>query len=819
MLIDYYGGDYQLGLIQGAEETTKRSDNNMVVAVGRWLNSPKPIDSIQNDIFHHLKNPGTDGIVVASGCLSHYVSQEELAQFVAKFAPLPVISISVQVPGVPSLIVDNRRGQQQIVDHLIESHGARRIAYIRGPAASFEAAERLDGYKDALRIHGIDFEPSLVIDGNFWVDSGKSSVERLLDDGVTFDSLVAANDYMALGAMEGLKSRGLRIPQDVRLVGFDDAPVARMGSPSLTTVRQPLQRMGALAIELLNQKLDGKSVADVYSLDVELVRRQSCGCGYGYAKMDSTKFGKPVAPLNVAGLTALRERLQEKTLSAICVYSEFWPSIVKALIDALLAEFDGNPGKFLAVLFVQLELTKKRVDILDQFYNVVVTLRAEVLSSFSEANAIEDLCHSALLMVSEWINRVQMRALYDQDIAAINLRASIERLSTVLTNTALSEALEAVLPAAGIRSACLSLYDEGSTERLRTFAIAGVANAVELRGCQFEPNEIVPAGFCSTERCQSFVLMPLSHGDVLYGQALLEAGEQFSVYTMLREQIGALLKTAELHRTVVEETSRRERAERERLESETQVAQQIQTAILPDHLDVPGLVITAVMRPATTVGGDYYDVIPIDDGCFIGIGDVTGHGLLAGMIMMMVQSMVTATIRSNPERYPSQILPPINRALYDNIRHRLHGTDHVTLTLIKYRNDGKLFLAGAHDEPLIWRKSTGKCSRVSPPGFWLGAVAEVEEMTTDLELQLEDGDKIVLYTDGITEAMNASHEQFGLGRLTAVVERYGSEPPATLSAAVLHALSNWTSTQIDDISLLVAQYDVQAMSATKTTLQ
>jgi sigma-B regulation protein RsbU (phosphoserine phosphatase) len=136
----------------------------------------------------------------------------------------------------------------------------------------------------------------------------------------------------------------------------------------------------------------------------------------------------------------------------------------------------------------------------------------------------------------------------------------------------------------------------------------------------------------------------------------------------------------------------------------------------------------------------------------------------------------------------------------------LHGTDHVTLTLIKYEEQGKLFLSGAHDDPLIWRKRTGKCERLSSPGFWLGALEDIESMSSDLEVNLEEGDQLVLYTDGITEAMNGSHEQFGLNRLVAVIERHGTESPTQLCAAILLALANWSSTQIDDVSLVVACY-------------
>jgi serine phosphatase RsbU (regulator of sigma subunit) len=175
----------------------------------------------------------------------------------------------------------------------------------------------------------------------------------------------------------------------------------------------------------------------------------------------------------------------------------------------------------------------------------------------------------------------------------------------------------------------------------------------------------------------------------------------------------------------------------------------------------------------------------------------------------MIQSMITAAVRANPRQSPATILPVVNRALYDNVRHRLRGNDHATLTLIRYERSGRLLFSGAHDEPLIWRKRTGKCEVVQPPGFWLGAVEDIEAMTQDLEVNIEDGDLLVLYTDGVTEAMNATHEQFGFARLKSLVERRASDGPDALRQGILDAIDEWSTAQIDDVTLLIARFDAE----------
>lgn len=809
ILIDYYGGDYQLGLIRGAEDAAIRLDDHLVVAVGRWLNAPSIVDATQNDIFRHLRTPVTQGVAVAAGCLSHYVSAEQLAAFCHGFAPMPVVSVSVDVPAVPSLVVDNRRGQKLVVEHLVVSHGCRRIAYIRGPATSLEAEARLDGYRAALKQYDIPFDPELVLEGNFWVDSGGDGAKTLLARGAHFDGLATANDNMAFGAMDALKAAGVRVPEDVPVVGFDDVPLARITAPSLTTVRQPLLTMGHAAIQLLHDQMDGKPIERLRTFDLELVRRQSCGCGYRTDASIHPRSGTNVLPMTLAELGGLRPHLQQTVLRALYVRHDDWPRCVDELLLALEREASGERGCFLSTLTAELERTKTRPEILDQFYCVVAALRGSMrYRSFEGFGpcAQEDLWHSAVLLVGEWISRAQMRLVLDQERSHDNLRASIERLSTALTHATLAEALEAIIPTTAIPASCLGLYPAADSRELRALVVTGSHRATELKGQRYLPAELAPQGFLPSDRRATYILTPLSHGDKLYGQALFEAGEHRAIYSMLREQIGAALKAADLHRSVIEETSRRERAERAGLERETEIAQRIQTAILPKQYDVAGLEIAAIMQPASDVGGDYYDVIPTDDGCMLGIGDVTGHGLLAGMIMLMVQSMIAAVVRANPLLPPSQLLPSVNHALYDNVRHRLKETDHVTLTLIQYQRDGRLKAAGAHEDILIYRQRSGKCEAKTPPGFWLGAIPDVTEMTTDAEIQLEDGDVLVLFTDGVTESMNEAREQFGLERLMAQIERHGREPLSRLCDSILQAVRFWSSARADDVSLLVARY-------------
>jgi sigma-B regulation protein RsbU (phosphoserine phosphatase) len=278
------------------------------------------------------------------------------------------------------------------------------------------------------------------------------------------------------------------------------------------------------------------------------------------------------------------------------------------------------------------------------------------------------------------------------------------------------------------------------------------------------------------------------------------------VYESLAEQVSSALEGAHLVTRLVEEATRRQVAERARLEKEMEIAARIQTSILPRDMTVAGLEIAATMQAATEVGGDYYDVVPVEDGCWIGIGDVAGHGLPTGLVMLMMQSGIGALARKMPDAAPRDLLLALNTMLVENVRERLGQREHATLTLIRYRRDGSLIFAGAHEEMLIRRAATGSCDRVETPGAWVGAKRDITAGTVDSTARLQPGDLLVLYTDGLTEAAGAGGARFGIDRLIALVEEHGASPPAAVRDAIIAGVASFSPRREDDITILVARY-------------
>jgi sigma-B regulation protein RsbU (phosphoserine phosphatase) len=226
---------------------------------------------------------------------------------------------------------------------------------------------------------------------------------------------------------------------------------------------------------------------------------------------------------------------------------------------------------------------------------------------------------------------------------------------------------------------------------------------------------------------------------------------------------------------------------------EKEIAGRIQASVLPGQVDVEGLEISAGMLPTDMVGGDYYDIIPVKDGCWIAIGDVAGHGLGAGLIMLMIQSTLQGLVKLSP--------CALNSVLFENIRRRMKREEHVTFCLVRYWADGRIMFAGAHEDILISR-ANGQVEALASAGTWLGAIEDVAPFTVDNSNQLEPGDVMLLYTDGVIEARNRSGAEFGYPALKQVFKQLCQDGPTAVRSGIVDAVRAWTPVVDDDLTLV-----------------
>jgi LacI family transcriptional regulator len=248
--------------LRGIEDTLGAAGYSPLFVSGHW----NPDEEAR--CIDVLRARRVDGLIVLTGRLS-----DAALRALARQLPVVVTGRSLKAPGLVSLDFDNVLGARLATAHLL-AQGHRRVVFIGGDPHHPDAQQREAGFRAAFADAGVAVDPALMTVGDYQEAGGRVAVERLLDAGQHFTAVFAANDQMAFGAALALHRRGLRVPQDVSLVGFDDLASASYSIPPLTTVHQPVLDLGRTAAAAMLDLLAGRR-ADATLPPPQLVVRES----------------------------------------------------------------------------------------------------------------------------------------------------------------------------------------------------------------------------------------------------------------------------------------------------------------------------------------------------------------------------------------------------------------------------------------------------------------------------------------------------------------------------------------------------------------
>jgi LacI family transcriptional regulator len=259
-------GPFYSTVIRGVEQEAGRRDHNVLIygthgkeSSGRYLRT---------------LSSKVDGLII----MARSVDEESLWSLEREGVPFVLLGHSKGQLQCSTIAVDNEAGAHKAAVHLL-GHGHQKIAIITGPENSPDNSGRLQGYKKALLDAGISLQQNLVVPGNFQYEGGQIAIRKLLEGSSRPTAILAANDEMAIGAMDAARQRSLRVPEDLAVIGFDDIQMSALTHPPLTTVRQPMQLLGEAAVTLLFDRLQSSNGQPHHEvLDTKLIVRQSCGC-------------------------------------------------------------------------------------------------------------------------------------------------------------------------------------------------------------------------------------------------------------------------------------------------------------------------------------------------------------------------------------------------------------------------------------------------------------------------------------------------------------------------------------------------------------
>jgi sigma-B regulation protein RsbU (phosphoserine phosphatase) len=270
-------------------------------------------------------------------------------------------------------------------------------------------------------------------------------------------------------------------------------------------------------------------------------------------------------------------------------------------------------------------------------------------------------------------------------------------------------------------------------------------------------------------------------------------------------ELGALVSS---FNTMVEEVerSRDELQRTEALRREVEIAHQIQTAILPVSPAVKGFEVAARMQPADDVGGDLYDVLAFGDTFWVLVGDVSGHGINSGLVMMMAQAAAYAAIADDPHCAPASVIAAVNRVVHENVRNRMRRDDYMTLMAARHVGGGRFVAAGAH-QPIFVVRGGGRVDVVESSGPWVGLSASVEPPpVAEYEFTVGPGELVCFVTDGVIEAHDPGGALFGEERVKALLASVDASSASQVVASLFAAVQEFSPEPADDMTAVALRH-------------
>ncbi len=593
LLLDNLYDNYQSFMWESILGCARERNVNLLCYMAGSIDSPEPNYAEKNVLYDLITADNTDGIIVFSGSIGNYLTYKSFVRFLGRFEGIPGVSIGIPIAGMPAVCTDNEKGIDDIVSHIVDGHGRKKIAFIRGPEESFDATHRLAAYKKALITHGIEYDESLVVPGNFLGPTGKEAVRLLVDERhADFDALVGANDYMAIYAMAELASRGIRVPEDVLVVGFDNIRDSFYVEPPLTTVEQPMFELGRKALDTLLAIIGGEKVPEIVMLPPRVIVRRSCGCFL-------TDSVKEIRETDSNPDYGAKGKTAEETCGRIgeAIAGEY-PEIsmrlnlrgrVTELAYVLVSWNDAtsDPEFFRLVERLTRESLGAGIDV-SRLYGPVVRLFSlckPLCAGKTRGTSFDQLEERVLVFIGVSAENAQKRMWIRMDDQSLILSRMSREFIHTFDYSELVSLLANGFPKLGIRIAFLALYAD-STRKLSRLFFSMEKGEIALNTTEryFPSDMIVPGNIKDSSRRLSLIILPLYFEKENLGYLVMEIGAtDGSVYEMLGVQVASALKGASLVEEVqnyangLESKVKERTAELERLNRELELANEQKT--------------------------------------------------------------------------------------------------------------------------------------------------------------------------------------------------------------------------------------------------
>jgi diguanylate cyclase (GGDEF)-like protein len=570
---------YAAKLWPGAVACSESKNSNLIFFPGRSLNSTLGFDYQYNQIYNLMNSQNLDALVLYSSLISNFVSQETFQNFYSGLKKIPLISVGVRIPGVPSILIDNRSGIKETTKHLIENHGARRIAFIKGPENNCEASERFSAFAEEMAAHKVDIERNLIEQGDFTWNSARPAMDRLLAKcGKLPDAIMFANDEMGYFSMQYLQELGYVIPRDVAITGFDDIDEASLQIPQMTSIRQPYFDMSWAAVSSAIDLVEGRPVPEERVLPTRSVIRSSCGCLLqSVSQIHKTVYSinwdiessKKSASLYDMTITILKTVLKDNSQFFSDRHQSFLSFIELYIkITSIPADDYGRQEeetKFLKYINTILE-TEMQTSRPLKDWHIFLTILSDSINKFQpeilkehKNQLLLDLC---VILVGELAEISQNSKNYKENDTIRTLQGILHDMSSIAIMEDLSYFLIKNLPKLNINTFFMANYEQTWSHKLGTSwevpntlkLVSGMISNksisdVRSKFTEYPSSRIIPEGLLNDSKRRTLVVYPLFFREIQYGIIVFElTGKIGAIYETLANEISNIVKTIYLNK-------------------------------------------------------------------------------------------------------------------------------------------------------------------------------------------------------------------------------------------------------------------------------
>jgi phosphoserine phosphatase RsbU/P len=523
-LFSYLAYEYDTGLWRGLLRAAEAHGIDLIAVEC----SADPAESLawqatRNDLVAGLD---LDGIVVP-GTMRFTFLDAQIEEFLSSLSPVPMVLIARSFASRPCVFTDNRAGILAMVEHLVKAHGRRRIAYIAGHAHGADAIQRHDAYREALDIHGLEYDPALVYrpTGEYDPFVGAKAVGKIWGEGDRRpDALVSNNDDAAISAIGELARRGVAVPREVSVTGFDDIGPCLDVKPRLTTVRQPHREIGEAAIELVSQAMKGAPPSTVTVPGIPVFRR-SCGCSSSEAEAYT------------------RAAPQARNPGA----RPFVGEPVRRLIGESLAAKDPD------IFLDGLDAAVSAEDSLEPLYELWIDRLKGLFARLPEAAALASPPEALTRLYQAAVERLGAATSAIERSRGAQVRNSYNILNSFFSWSAFSfnaaglgQAFVENLPKVGIQEFLLCLYLDTAERVAVRLVFPARPEAGLVPGGQGSPREVVMQFMeeqAVSSQVRPLVLMPLHHDGIHLGFVVCRVGiPDGSLFLALQRLLSDTLK-------------------------------------------------------------------------------------------------------------------------------------------------------------------------------------------------------------------------------------------------------------------------------------